>query len=185
MVIGLGNPGAEYEETRHNAGFLVLDHLARRTGSFFEGSRLPDGYAGPGAFAWALWRELQALLVKPLTWMNRSGDVVAPLVHFDLLRIGQIYLMYRATLADGSRLGEAATRSESLEVAWFALDALRWDELAFDAVKFTLELLRADLERGQLALHFGSIEPLDPARSGPFGMNRLSDRWSLKLDRSV
>ena len=82
MVIGLGNPGAEYEETRHNAGFLVLDHLARRTGSFFEGSRLPDGYAGPGAFAWALWRELQALLVKPLTWMNRSGDVVAPLVHW-------------------------------------------------------------------------------------------------------
>lgn len=80
LVIGLGNPGAEHEGTRHNVGFRVLDRLARAADTFFEGSRAPEGYDGPRNFAWARWREPPALLVEPLTWMNRSGDAVLPLV---------------------------------------------------------------------------------------------------------
>ena len=77
LVFGLGNPGSEYEGTRHNVGFHVLDVLARRAGVLFEGSQGLDGYSGPRTFACA--RLDDALLVKPLTWMNRSGDVVQPL----------------------------------------------------------------------------------------------------------
>ncbi len=71
-IIGLGNPGPEYEETRHNIGFRVIDALAGADAIFedratlqFRGSRI----AGK-----------RALLVKPLTYMNRSGRAVAPLV---------------------------------------------------------------------------------------------------------
>ena len=79
LVFGLGNPGPEYEGTRHNVGFDVLDVMARRAGVFFEGSRILDGYSGPRALACAYLEDLQALLVKPFTWMNLSGDAVLPL----------------------------------------------------------------------------------------------------------
>lgn len=80
LVLGLGNPGPEHEGTRHNVGFDVLDRLAARAGVLFDGSRILSGYAGPRALAVARWDELGALLVKPLTWMNRSGDVVPALL---------------------------------------------------------------------------------------------------------
>ena len=64
MVVGLGNPGAEYERTRHNIGFLVLDRLAAEARVNWEKS------AKWGAY----WTKLgQTLLVKPMTYMNRSG----------------------------------------------------------------------------------------------------------------
>ncbi|MCU0619962.1 MAG: aminoacyl-tRNA hydrolase [Gemmatimonadales bacterium] len=73
-VLGLGNPGAEYEGTRHNAGFLLLDHLARRwhLPAFGRGerSRSCEGRVhGRGV-----------RLVKPQTYMNRSGAALAPLL---------------------------------------------------------------------------------------------------------
>ena len=80
LVIGLGNPGPEYEGTRHNAGFDVLDFLARREGLLFEPASSLERYGGPTAFTCARLFEPDALLVKPETFMNRSGTVVAPLL---------------------------------------------------------------------------------------------------------
>ncbi|MGI6605248.1 MAG: aminoacyl-tRNA hydrolase [bacterium] len=76
LVVGLGNPGREYEETRHNAGFLVLDYLARSEGIAFKLSRF---YAelGRGQVSGA-----DVLLAKPLTYMNRSGLAVGGLVRW-------------------------------------------------------------------------------------------------------
>ncbi|MDB5986827.1 MAG: aminoacyl-tRNA hydrolase [Nevskia sp.] len=76
-VIGLGNPGAEYARTRHNAGFWFADHLARayrgnfRVESKFGGelTRLRIGSA-------------DVLLLKPATFMNRSGEAAQKLVQF-------------------------------------------------------------------------------------------------------
>lgn len=75
VVVGLGNPGREYQHTRHNAGFDVVDELAKRhCGSFRESLRHPAATAeirlatGP------------VLLVKPLTFMNSSGEAVAPIL---------------------------------------------------------------------------------------------------------
>ncbi|HEX6938383.1 MAG TPA: aminoacyl-tRNA hydrolase [Longimicrobiales bacterium] len=73
VVCGLGNPGAEYEATRHNVGWWLLDRLAEawRFGAFRrEGrARITAGRIGDHAVR----------LVKPMTYMNRSGAAVAPL----------------------------------------------------------------------------------------------------------
>ncbi len=71
--MGLGNPGPEYENTRHNAGFLLADHLARRWGlPAFR--RVPAARETRGT---VLGQEL--VLLKPQTYMNRSGAALAPL----------------------------------------------------------------------------------------------------------
>lgn len=72
LVVGLGNPGREYDKTRHNVGFEVLDELVRRTGA-----TLRRGWTVP---AWSGKAELEGknvLLIKPSTFMNRSGQAVA------------------------------------------------------------------------------------------------------------
>lgn len=80
LVVGLGNPGPEYEHTRHNVGFDVVDHLARREGLLFEPAHSLERYEGPTAFTAARSFEPDALLVKPLTFMNRSGEVLPALL---------------------------------------------------------------------------------------------------------
>jgi PTH1 family peptidyl-tRNA hydrolase len=71
--VGLGNPGPEYENTRHNAGFLLADHLARRW-------RLPPFRRVPAARETSGSALGQAVtLIKPQTYMNRSGAALAPL----------------------------------------------------------------------------------------------------------
>jgi PTH1 family peptidyl-tRNA hydrolase len=80
LAIGLGNPGSEYESTRHNVGFDVVDFLARREGLFFEPANSLERYEGPSAFLGARSFEPDALLVKPATFMNRSGTIVPSLL---------------------------------------------------------------------------------------------------------
>lgn len=82
IIVGLGNPGSEYAGTRHNVGFEVLDRLATHEGLIFESPRSLDGYTGPKGFSVARSFEPDAIFVKPETFMNRSGDVVAPLVRW-------------------------------------------------------------------------------------------------------
>jgi PTH1 family peptidyl-tRNA hydrolase len=63
-------------------GFAVLDRLARSKNLLFRAANQLPGYAGPARFRWARSIELDALLVKPLTWMNESGAAVAPLARW-------------------------------------------------------------------------------------------------------
>jgi peptidyl-tRNA hydrolase, PTH1 family len=70
VVVGLGNPGDAYRETRHNIGQRVLDHLARTLKRGWQ----RDGQA---LLARATWRGEPLSLVKPLSFMNVSGPVVA------------------------------------------------------------------------------------------------------------
>ena len=69
LVVGLGNIGAEYELTRHNVGFLVLDQLADKKGVGFEPARLGD-------MALIKHKGRSIYLVKPSTYMNLSGKAV-------------------------------------------------------------------------------------------------------------
>lgn len=76
MVVGLGNPGPRYKLTRHNAGFMAVDLLADEMAIAYK----PDKHralVGKGNVA---GREV--LLVKPLTYMNNSGEAVAPLARW-------------------------------------------------------------------------------------------------------
>lgn len=81
MVVGLGNPGVEYERTRHNAGFLVVDALRRRRADRaiprgrFHALAVDTELSASGGSA-------RALLLKPTTYMNRSGLAVSEAVRF-------------------------------------------------------------------------------------------------------
>lgn len=84
LIVGLGNPGREYHGTRHNAGWLVLDRLAERWGWRVDQSRfsalIAEGWRKPGPSAEAA--EERVLLLKPMTFMNRSGDAVGQAVRW-------------------------------------------------------------------------------------------------------
>jgi PTH1 family peptidyl-tRNA hydrolase len=94
LVFGLGNPGPEYEGTRHNVGFRVLDRLATHEGLLFASARRLEGYSGPRDFRWARSFDPSALFVKPETWMNRSGDVVLPLARQAGVEPDRILVVY-------------------------------------------------------------------------------------------
>jgi len=108
LVIGLGNPGPQYQGTRHNVGFDILDHLVRQEGSLFNSARHLDGYRGPGAFSFAHIDELDALLVKPEAFMNRSGMLVEPLARFlwgaEELELDHLLVVYDDLDLDPGRL---------------------------------------------------------------------------------
>ncbi|MBM4239670.1 MAG: aminoacyl-tRNA hydrolase [Gammaproteobacteria bacterium] len=93
-MVGLGNPGEKYARTRHNAGFWFVDELARRHGGVFraeskhlgEVARIrmtADGGATP-----ELW------LLKPTTYMNRSGGSIASLANFYKVSPGEVLVAH-------------------------------------------------------------------------------------------
>lgn len=75
LIVGLGNPGREYAGTRHNVGFDVADELAERMGVTFRRS-----WRFPAELAEGALEGERVILVKPRTFMNRSGEAVAPLM---------------------------------------------------------------------------------------------------------
>ena len=72
LVAGLGNPGREYQRTRHNVGFMVLDRLS-------ADAQLPWDYSEKWGAGWA---KSDVILVKPATFMNRSGQPLAAIANF-------------------------------------------------------------------------------------------------------
>lgn len=71
LVVGLGNPGSEYDLTRHNVGFIVIDELRRRW-------RFPEYTTKWNAeYCSGMHRSSKVHFVKPLTFMNRSGQAVS------------------------------------------------------------------------------------------------------------
>ncbi len=75
LLIGLGNPGARYEATRHNLGFRVIDLLCRRL------QRRLAPTSGEYLFAWAEFGDARIGLAKPATFMNNSGEAVVDALH--------------------------------------------------------------------------------------------------------
>ena len=78
LIVGLGNPGLEYRETRHNVGFLVVDEVARR--HQLELTLGPSQV--PETLMAKRYGSAPLLVAKPLTFMNRSGDAVAALMRY-------------------------------------------------------------------------------------------------------
>lgn len=78
LLVGLGNPGPKYETTRHNAGFLMLDLLAEQAGIRWEEGQNRFG----GVMAKGSIQGETSVLLKPMTFMNRSGRSVAEVMRF-------------------------------------------------------------------------------------------------------
>jgi len=107
LVAGLGNPGRDYEKTRHNLGWVVLDALAAKhglvwkTSARFEADLARWDYA-PGHTRW---------LAKPLTFMNDSGRSVAALARFHKLEPAEIVAVYDDLTIDLGRVKVTVTGS--------------------------------------------------------------------------
>jgi peptidyl-tRNA hydrolase, PTH1 family len=86
-IVGLGNPGAKYAGTRHNVGFAVVDEIARRAAVRFE--------SAPAEALIARWRRPDAsvLLVKPLTFMNNSGQAIGELTRYFKIEIADVLVV--------------------------------------------------------------------------------------------
>ncbi|RLJ67926.1 aminoacyl-tRNA hydrolase [Sulfurisoma sediminicola] len=87
LIVGLGNPGAEYSETRHNAGFWFCERLARELGVTLSRESRFHGFAG-NARADNLW------LLLPQTFMNRSGQSVGALLRFYRIEPAQMLVVH-------------------------------------------------------------------------------------------
>lgn len=76
MIVGLGNPGQKYENTRHNVGFWVIDKIAQQLNIKVEKKQAQS------LVQTAFWEGKKILLVKPQTYMNLSGQAVQELINF-------------------------------------------------------------------------------------------------------
>lgn len=88
LIVGLGNPGEKYEDTRHNIGFMVIDHLAREIGPtdilWKEEGRHKAMVAKVG----------DVVLLKPQTFMNNSGIAVASVLQFYKMKPGDMWAIH-------------------------------------------------------------------------------------------
>ncbi len=88
LIVGLGNPGREYRASRHNVGFMVVDRLARNL-DVSLGRMQMSALTGQ-----ANYQNNRVILVKPQTFMNLSGQAVAPLMRFYKVPIDQLLVIH-------------------------------------------------------------------------------------------
>lgn len=89
LIVGLGNPGAEYQDTRHNAGFWFVDDLARRYSCDLRPESRFFGEAGRATI-----EKQNVRLLKPTTYMNRSGRAVSALVNFFRIPVESVLVVH-------------------------------------------------------------------------------------------
>lgn len=85
MIVGLGNPGLKYDNTRHNVGFAIVDMIARRGGA---------GFSFKGRFRAEVAEVPGMMLVKPQTFMNKSGLSVSRLLNFYKIEHDDLYIVH-------------------------------------------------------------------------------------------
>ena len=145
LIIGLGNPGPRYQNTRHNLGYLCLDEWSRARKRAFQTDKLYD---------YIIFKD--AVLIKPSTWMNRSGEAARAALHkwdidesmviYDDLELPLASLRVRGGGGDGGhngmkslfevlpaddlkRLRLGIGKDQSVDAADYVLDELTAEEL--------------------------------------------------------
>jgi len=88
LIIGLGNPGKEYEKTRHNTGFMVIDRLANKLGVSVERNKFK------GLYTKLKYKGEDVILLKPQTFMNLSGESVRQAMDFFKIKQEDILVIY-------------------------------------------------------------------------------------------
>jgi PTH1 family peptidyl-tRNA hydrolase len=97
LVAGLGNPGREHADTRHNVGFMVCDELARRHGGSFRAKF-------SGELAQVRVDDARLALLKPQTYMNESGRSVRPAARFFKVEPGELLVVHDEVDLEPGRL---------------------------------------------------------------------------------
>jgi len=88
LIVGLGNPGLQYVDTRHNVGFMLLDYLAQASKVSFAESKWKALIAKT-----LMWKK-SFILLKPQTFMNASGLAIAPVAHYYKLSTDNIIVIH-------------------------------------------------------------------------------------------
>ena len=88
LIVGLGNPGARYENTRHNVGFMITDKIAQDFNISFD-KRKFDCVFGRGFV-----EDVEVLLAKPMAFMNRSGPPIQNLAHFFRIQCKEMVVIH-------------------------------------------------------------------------------------------
>lgn len=89
LIVGIGNPGAEYAGTKHNAGFEVVDRFLLKHSNMFAPRRARNANAWEGRFGGR-----NVILMKPLTYVNLSGEAVFPLMKGENIAPAEILIVY-------------------------------------------------------------------------------------------
>lgn len=87
LIVGLGNPGKNYEKTRHNCGFMAIDYYVKQNGLNYKNKF-------NGLYAEQLKNNKKVILLKPQTFMNLSGECVSKFVNFYNISIDDIFIIY-------------------------------------------------------------------------------------------
>ena len=98
LIVGLGNPGKQYEQTRHNIGFDVIDYMANKYNIEVNSEKF-KGICGEGFI-----ENKKVILLKPLTYMNLSGESIRELANFYKLEDDEIIVVYDDISLDIGRL---------------------------------------------------------------------------------
>lgn len=84
LIIGLGNPGEQYVKTRHNVGFMIVDHYCKKNNIAFQSSKFKAEIGKYG----------NTLFVKPMTYMNLSGEAVQAIISYYKIQLEDILVIY-------------------------------------------------------------------------------------------
>ncbi len=129
LVCGLGNPGLKYANTRHNVGFAICDKLAAHLGTTFRATRFSAHFAEGRHGA------EKVVLLKPQTFMNRSGDSISPAMGFFRAEPGALLVIHDdADLAPGRILlkhGGGTAGHKGLNSLRDRLNTLEFDRLRY------------------------------------------------------
>lgn len=98
LIVGLGNPGENYEKTRHNVGFRTVELLAQRLGARLDRAKFR------GLFAQTAYRDKKLILLKPQTFMNHSGLSVMDAAHYYKLPPERVLVIFDDISLDVGRL---------------------------------------------------------------------------------
>lgn len=88
LIVGLGNPGLEYENTKHNVGFLAIDKICEKLNILLDKQKFN------GLFAKKIINDKEVYIGKPYTYMNLSGNFVRDLCNFFKIKITNIIILY-------------------------------------------------------------------------------------------
>ena len=192
LVVGLGNPGPEYVDTRHNVGFRALDRIAAVERLIFEPAKSLEGYTKNPSFRFARSTSLDAILVQPTTYMNRSGRVVRPLLEWAGGNPADLWVVYDDLDLDLGRLrirprGGAGThngmRSILAELGAGDFPRLRIGigPARGDVADFVLEPFdERDREDAEISVIEAADATLEWLRSGDLNacMTRFHEKWN-------
>ena len=88
MIVGLGNPGKEYENTRHNVGFMVLDNWMNKHNFTFDKNKLN------GLYSIIKYNNEDVLVLKPLSFINLSGTVIRAFINYYKIDVNDLLVIY-------------------------------------------------------------------------------------------